>query len=122
MRYLILCFLFFITDVYADPVRLYDIINIAGVEFVPIPGEINPQCQEFSKISALTRSSKLIDFDSADKHNCTALTKNNETCGLNIILNARKIPQIQPFGNCHLITKVQKETQRIDRVYIGLTQ
>lgn len=121
MRFIVYCLsLFLTTAVYADPVKLYDIINVSGVEFIPGPDETIPQCQEFSKISSIIKSSKLIDFDDKDKIDCTAYTKNDATCGLKVTLNAQGLPQIEPFGNCHLAAKPQKETQRIDRIYIGL--
>lgn len=119
---ILFCFLtlFFATVTYADPVKLYDIFNVNGLEFIPRPNETTPQCQEFSKISSGARSSKFIDFEGASRINCIVLLKKDETCGLNVTLNGTKLPEIEPFGNCHLATRVSSETQRIDRIVIGL--
>lgn len=117
MRYLVIVFLFFATNTHADPVRLYQIFT--ATKFVPKPSESIPQCKEFATISN-SGFAKLIDFGNTDQFDCIALKKDDETCGLAITLKARNIPQINPFGNCHLSVRVHKVTQRIDRVVINL--
>src|SRR5690242_5652662 len=115
MKNIFFVFLFLTMNAYADPVRLYHIFTAA--KFVPMPGEIIPQCKDFSTISR-SGFAKLIDFDNADQIDCIALKEDDEACGLKITLKARTIPQIEPFGGCHLSVKVHKVTQRIDRIII----
>lgn len=118
---LILCFLsiFLATAAYADSeLKIYDIFNFTGMEFMPRPNETTPQCKQIASISATTRSCKFIDLDEKDRFYCIALSKKDETCGL--LLNvSRQLIQAVPFGQCHLKFLPQKISMRIDRFYLG---
>lgn len=124
MQYFI-CFLtlFLTTASYPDSmIKLYDIYNLTDIEFIAKPNEPNEQCQRFAKIPPFRKSCKVIEFDNIDKHNCIAMAKHDDTCGLLITLLPRRLLQVEPFGNCHLKSRTHKISQRIDRLLIGLTE